>query len=141
MSLWACFLRARTLNIPLWKIICSIPFGFTMLWLPGYFLPNKTDKNHIVKTDSKWIKNLTNWTFLRPTNAGFLFAILVIFTSTFNGITRTMLTISALLIFAIWAMQVGTKKFEKSISGAYSTTAVIVNIAILTYMGIILHLI
>lgn len=134
MGLWACFLRARTMNIPLWKIICSIPFAFDMLWLPGYFIPNKADKKPIITTNIKWISKLTNWTFTSPTNAGFLFAALIVSTGLFNGLSATLLSISMLLMFAIWLMQMGEKKFEKNIGGAYATTAVIINIAIITYL-------
>ncbi len=134
MGLWACFLRARTMNIPLWKIICSIPFGFDMIWLPGYFIPSKTNKKPTITTTSNWISCLTNWTFKRPSNAGLLFTILVIGTGFFNGISGTLLTISMLLMFAIWLMQMGNKQFEKNIGNTYATTAVIINIAIIVYL-------
>lgn len=141
MGLWACFLRARTMNIPLWKIICSIPFGFDMIWLPGYFIPNKAEKKSIVTTRIKWISKLTNWTFASPTNAVFVFTLFIIGTGLFNGITATLLTISMLLMFGIWLMQMGNKKFEKNIGGTYSTTAVIINFAIIAYMIIAMLLI
>lgn len=140
MGLWACFLRARTMNIPLWKIICSIPFGFDMIWLPGYFIPNKADKDPIITTQTKWISKLTNWTLSSPTNAGLLFTTLVITTGLFNGFSATLLTISMLLMFAIWLMQLGYKKFEKNIGNAYATTAVTINIAIIIYLIIAVFL-
>ena len=141
MGLWACFLRARTMNIPLWKIICSIPFGFDMLWLPGYFIPNKAEKKPVVTTQTKWIVKLTNWTLERQSNTVFLFVSLIICTGIFNGTTNTLLSISMLLMFGIWIMQMGAKKFEKSIGGAYATTAVIINLAILIYIGTVLYII
>ncbi len=134
MGIWACFLRARTMNIPLWKIICSIPFGFDMLWVPGYFIPTKPNKKPIVTTNAKWISNLTNWTIIRSSNAGFLFTALIIGTGIFNGLATTLLSLSVLLLFAIWIMQMGDKKFEKNIGNTYATTAVIINIAIIAYM-------
>ena len=140
MGLWACFLRARTMNIPLWKIICSIPFGFDMIWLPGYFIPNKQDKNPTVTTKTKWISKLTNWTLARQSNTVFLFTTLIIFTGIFNGMTNTLLSISMLLMFGLWIMQIGAKKFEKSIGGTYATTAVVINIAILAYIGTVIYL-
>ena len=134
MVFWACFLRARTMNIPLWKIICSIPFGFDMLWVPGYFIPAKQSKKTVVATNIKWISNLTNWTFARLSNAGFLFTALIIGTGIFNGLTTTLLSLSILLLFAIWIMQMGDKKFEKNIGNTYATTAVIINIVIIAYV-------
>ena len=141
MGLWACFLRARTMNIPLWKIICSIPFSFDMLWLPGYFIPNKTDKKPIITTNTKWIARLTNWTFKRTSNAALLFIILITSTGLFNGITNTLLTISMLLMFGIWIMQLGAKKFESNIGDTYATTAVMINLAILAYTVIVFYMI
>lgn len=134
MGLWACFLRARTMGIPLWKIICSIPFGFDMLWLPGYFIPNKQDKKPSVITNTKWISKLTNWTFARPTNAILLYMILVIASGAISNMISVLLTISMLLIFSIWMMRTGHKAFEKNIGAAYATTAVIINIAMLAYI-------
>lgn len=134
IGLWACFLRARTMNIPLWKIICSIPFGFNMIWLPGYFISNDSDKKTIVTTNINWISRLTNWTFKSPTNAGFLFTVLIICTGLFNGTTTTLLTVSMALMFAIWLIQTGEKKFKKDIGNAYATTAVIINLAIVIYL-------
>ncbi len=134
MGFWACFLRARTMKIPLWKIIFSIPFGFDMLWVPGYFIPAKQSKKPVVATNIKWISNLTNWTFARLSNAGFLFVALIIGTGIFNGLTTTLLSLSILLLFAIWIMQMGDKKFEKNIGNTYATTAVIINIVMIAYM-------
>ncbi|MFQ6703877.1 MAG: hypothetical protein ACLRFP_02220 [Alphaproteobacteria bacterium] len=139
VGLWAKFLRARTMNIPLWKIICSIPFGFDMIWIPGYFLPNKTDKKPILNTNTNWILKLTNWTMTRPANAGLIFTSLIILTGLFSGISGTLLTLSMLMLFGIWAIQIGAKKFEKTIGNTYATTAVVINILIITYMILIAY--
>lgn len=136
-ALWSSFLRARTLNIPTWKIICSYPFGFGMLWIPGYFIPNKKDRTPIITTEKKWVANLTTWTMTSTKNAALLLTVLFIIPGIFNGASALLPTICTLMLFAIWIMQTGAKKFEKNIGGAYATTAVIINIAMLTYTIIV----
>ena len=66
--------------------------------------------------------------------AGFLFVALIIGTGIFNGLTTTLLSLSILLLFAIWIMQMGDKKFEKNIGNTYATTAGIINIVMIAYM-------
>lgn len=135
-GIWARFLRARTMNIPTWKIICSYPFAFDMLWMPGYFIPNKKDKNPTITTEKKWIAKLTAWTMASAKNAAILLTILFIVPGLFNSMSALLLTLCTLMLFAIWIMRIGAKKFEKNIGGIYATTAVIINIAILVYTAI-----
>lgn len=131
--LWAKFLRARAMNIPTWKIICSMPFGFAMTWIPGYFLSSKSEKKPSLSVETKWISNLTKWTTKSLTNAGFIFAILVLATELFVGLASTLLTLTFTMLFGIWAMRSGHEKFAKNIGGKYATTAVLINIAIIIY--------
>lgn len=140
VGLWAKILRARTMNIPLWKIICSIPFGFDMMWIPGYFISTKQDKKPTVKTQTNWIVKLTQWTMAHPVNSGFMFTSLIFLNGIFNGLSSTLLTLSLLMLFGIWAIQVGAKKFEKNIGGAYATIAVIFNLIMIAYMCLIIYL-
>lgn len=141
VSLWAKFLRARAMNIPTWKIICSMPFGFAMTWIPGYFLSSKSEKKPSISVTCKWISALTKWTTKNLTNAGFIFAILIIATGLFAGLASTLLTLTFAMLFGIWAMQSGHDKFTKNIGGAYATTAVVINIAIIIYMITVAYII
>ena len=131
VSLWAKFLRARAMNIPTWKIICSMPFGFAMTWIPGYFLSSKSEKKPSISVTCKWISALTKWTTKNLTIATGLFA----------GLASTLLTLTFAMLFGIWAMQSGHDKFTKNIGGAYATTAVVINIAIIIYMITVAYII
>lgn len=140
-ALWSHFLRARTLNIPTWKIICSMPFGFAMLWMPGYFIPNKKDRSPVITTEKKWIANLTNWTMARPANAAFFLTMTLVINGLAGGFhPGTLLSLSILMLFAIWIIQIGTKRFEKAIGGNYATVAVIINIAMIAYIMAIAYI-
>ncbi len=138
-NFWAKFCRAIDLKIPVWKIILSVPFGFTMTWLPGYFIPEKTPKKPTMSTGFKWYHKLTSWVLSSTRNTGIMFTILVILSSFATGFASALLTFSFALLFAIWAMQTDVKKFEKNIGNTYASTAVIINITMILYTVITLY--
>jgi hypothetical protein len=118
-------------NIPTWKIILSIPFGFSALWVPGYLLNTKQIKNPSQKINSKWYNRVINWTTSNQLNTISMFVFITIISSFFAGLNAMLLTFIFALIFGIWVLQIGAKTFEKNIAKKYSSVAIITNIALI----------
>ena len=139
-NVYAKFRRGRAMNIPTWKIICSIPFGFNLIWIPGYILPDeKAPKTPVIPIHASWYKKLTNWIVSRPSRTILAFAILTLFTGFMFGIQTIFWTCAAILLFAIWASGVGAKRFCKNIGGAYATVAVVLNIIMILAISVITY--
>lgn len=139
-NVYAKFRRGRAMNIPTWKIICSIPFGFNLIWIPGYILPDeKAPKTPVIPIHASWYKNLTNWIVSRPSRTILAFAILTLFTGFMFGIQTIFWTCAATLLFAMWASAVGAKRFCKNIGGAYATVAVVLNIIMIFAVSVITY--
>lgn len=139
-NVYAKFRRGRAMNIPTWKIICSIPFGFNLIWIPGYILPDeKAPKTPVIPIHAPWYKNLTNWIVSRPSRTILAFAILTLFTGFMFGIQTIFWTCAAILLFAIWVSGVGAKRFCKNIGGAYATVAVVLNIIMILAVSVITY--
>lgn len=139
-NVYAKFRRGRAMNIPTWKIICSIPFGFNLIWIPGYILPDeKAPKTPVIPIHAPWYKNLTNWIVSRPSRTILAFAILTLFTGFMFGIQTIFWTCAAILLFSIWASTVGAKHFCKNIGGAYATVAVVLNIIMILAISVITY--
>lgn len=139
-NVYAKFRRGRAMNIPTWKIICSIPFGFNLIWIPGYILPDtKTPKTPVIPIHAPWYTNLTNWIVSRPSRTISSFAILTLFTGFMFGVQTIFWTCAAVLLFAIWVSGVGAKHFCKNIGGAYATVAVILNIIMILTISVITY--
>lgn len=139
-NVYAKFRRGRAMNIPTWKIICSIPFGFNLIWIPGYILPDeKAPKTPVIPIHALWYKNLTNWIVSRPSRIILAFAILTLFTGFMFGIQTIFWTCAATLLFAMWASAVGAKRFCKNIGGAYATVAVVLNIIMIFAVSVITY--
>ncbi len=139
-NMYAKFRRGRAMSIPTWKIICSIPFGFNLIWIPGYILPDeKAPKTPVIPIHAPWYTNLTNWIVSRPSRTISSFAILTLFTGFMFGVQTIFWTCAAVLLFAIWVSVVGTKRFCKNIGGAYATVAVVLNIIMILTISVITY--
>ncbi len=139
-NVYAKFRRGRAMNIPTWKIICSIPFGFNLIWIPGYILPDeKAPKTPVIPIHASWYKKLTNWIVSRPSRTILAFAILTLFTGFMFGIQTIFWTCAAILLFAIWVSGVGAKRFCKNIGGTYATVAVVLNIIMILAVSVITY--
>lgn len=130
-NIYAKFRRARELNIPTWKIICSMPFGFSALWVPGYILDTGTAKTATFAPKSKHLNSATKWVISRPAHTIATFVLITVLSGFFFGFNAVLLTFSLALIFGIWVLQTGTKTFHKNIPDKYSTITVIFNIVLL----------
>ncbi len=134
-NIYAKFRRIRAINIPTWKIIFSMPFGFSALWTPGYILDYADTKSTTIQPKSKTLTSVNNWISTTTTNTIAAFIFITLASGFVFGLNSVLLTFALTLIFGIWALQIGTKKFIKNMSGKYATYAVIFNIAL---TGIIL---
>lgn len=130
-NLYASYMRARELGISRWKIICSFPFGFSMLWTAGYLLNTKEAKKqeHIVK--SPWYLRIMNWTVSKQANTISAFIIITCISALFYGLNSIPYTFIGALIFGIWATIVGQKKMAENIGRGYATMAIILNFALI----------
>ncbi len=133
-NIYAKYLRARTLKIPTWKFLFSIPFGFSAIWVPGYFLNTDTTVNNKTVSNTTWYTKITNWSVARPMNTIFSFIFISILSGFFFGFNSVLLTFCLTLIFGLWYLQIGSKNFLKNIDKRYSTMAVIINIALIVIL-------
>lgn len=129
-NLYAKFRRIQDLNIPTWKIILTIPFGFSALWVPG-FLMNTNNKQQTVTTNNKKYNKLVNWIISNTTNTVSAFIFITLVSALLFGITSVLLTFIFALIYGIWTLQIGEKNFKKIIPNKYSSVAIIINIILI----------
>lgn len=123
--------RIQNFKIPTWKIILCIPFGFSALWTPGYILPTANTTNSSITIKSNWYRNLTNRITSHATTTIATYALITMLSGFIFGINATLLTFVFALIFGIWALQIGTKKFTKNITRQYTTFAIIINLILI----------
>lgn len=135
INLYVKFKRIQELKIPTWKIICSIPFGFFALWLPGYL--TQTNKSHTPgqQIKSKWYNRINTWITSNRANTIATFIFITALSGFYIGFSTTLLTFSMALIYGIWTLKIGAKKISDRIPGAYSTTAVIINITLIIVLS------
>ncbi|MDW3024824.1 MAG: hypothetical protein R8N50_04030 [Alphaproteobacteria bacterium] len=131
-NFYAKFRRIREFNIPVWKIICSMPFGFSALWTPGYLLDSETAKNPTYAPKSKYLNRASNWIISRPAHTISTFIVITTLSGFFFGFNSVLLTFSLTLIFGIWALQRGAKNFAKKMPEKYANYTVILNLVLLT---------
>lgn len=136
-NIYAKYLRARAMGVSPWKIIFSMPFGLSMLWIAGYAVPEKASKTAVINIRAKWYGRLTDWIGVRMTNTVLVLAVLIAVGGFFFGTSHMLITIAMGLVFAGWLRMAGNDSFRKSISGMYSTVAVVLNIITIATIFII----
>lgn len=130
-NLYTKYRRCRAFGIKPWKIISSFPFGFTLLWIPGYFITDTEKKDPVLKIKTKWYNQLTDWILNKKFNTVIAFIILIFLSSFIFSLKLTILLFVATAIFAIWLKIKGSKKFLKDIPNKYSYFAITINVIIL----------
>ncbi len=125
------FMRAREMKIPTWKIIFSIPFGFSLIWIPGYLLDAPTPRKPGQPIHASWYKRLNNWVLSCPLNTVITFTTITVMSGFFFGFNAVLITSIAALILGAWLMASNQKTLRSNIGGLYSTVAVILNIIML----------
>ena len=127
--------RIQSFKIPTWKIICSIPFGFSALWTPGYILKTKDKNSDKITIKSNWYKRTTHAIESHQSTTITIFTLVTILSGFIFGIQSILLTFILTLIFGIWVLTIGTKKFIDSMPNKYATFAVIINIALILILA------
>lgn len=126
-NIYAKYKRAREIGIDNWKIICSFPFSFFLMWTPGYLINDKKNTSK-VQIKTHWFSRLNKWIVGNKQNTILAFCILLLLSNMFAGLS-TLLWIGFLLaIYILWYVKHKTK-FLKNINNGYALSAVSINIA------------
>ena len=130
-NLYTKYQRCREMGISPWKIILSMPFGFGLLWTPGYLLDDGNKNNSSVTISARWYERLTNWIMSNPIYTTLAFALIVIYSGFFAGFNAALLTLASAVVFAIWLRIAGLSGFRGAQNRTYAYVAIMVNIAII----------
>ena len=130
-NLYTKYQRCREMGISPWKIILSMPFGFGLLWTPGYLLDDGNKNNSSVTISARWYERLTNWIMSNPIYTTLVFALIVIYSGFFAGFNAALLTLASAVVFAIWLRIAGLSGFREAQNRTYAYVAIVVNIAII----------
>lgn len=130
-NLYTKYQRCREMGISPWKIILSMPFGFGLLWTPGYLLDDGNKNNSSVTISARWYERLTNWIMSNPIYTTLAFASIVIYSGFFAGFNAALLTLASAVVFAIWLRIAGLSGFRGAQNRTYAYVAIVVNIAII----------
>lgn len=128
-GIYAKYKRCREMGISPWKIILSMPFAFFMLWTPGYLLAEKSNKSNL-QIKSAWYSKLNKWILNDFNNTLLVFLLILLFKTSFAGVSTMLLTLSLLVIYTLWYIK-HKSDFVKNINNGYALTAVGINIAII----------
>ncbi len=129
--------RIKDFKIPMWKIILSVPFGFSALWIPGYILNQTNKKNTYVIETPQWYQRLNNKIISKPIYTILTFIASCLFSASLFGDSGVLFTACLALIFGIWVLQVGKKRFIENIGKTYTTVAILVNLVLLATMTVL----
>lgn len=131
-NLYVKYQRCKTIGIKPWEIICSMPLGFGLFWIPGYILPEETkQKNKINAKASSWYGTFTNWILSHPLKTVISFLIMVILSGFFIGFNMVLVTLGLSIICGLWIKITGVKKFQSSINDTYAKFAIALNFILL----------
>lgn len=129
-GIYAKYKRCKTLGISTWKTILSMPFGFFLLWTPGYLFKGTTSVKPNLQIKCKWFSKLNDWVLANFNNTLVAFLFLLFCKCFITGIPTVIWSGTLLLLFALWY----TKRkadFFKDIRHGYALTAVGINLALI----------
>ena len=130
-ALYLTYRRLRTLNVPAWKIIFAYPIGVSALTAMSYILDTPDNKTPNIETKLNRLNKLTDWTMARTRNAILMYSIVLLATNLFtNKLIALLLSVIAILIMALAAINVGQKKFIKNLGNKYASICVVINLFI-----------
>ncbi|MDE5615639.1 MAG: hypothetical protein K2I81_02285 [Alphaproteobacteria bacterium] len=133
-NLYAKYRRIRAMGVGMWKTLATAPFGFAMLWIPGYLMDDTETKNTPERRG--WYNRLTDWIVARNYRAAGILVLLIMMAGFTFGYPALLLTLGLGVLFAVWTQIVGIKRMRQNIGGAYATTAIVINIlAIISICG------
>lgn len=130
-NIYAKYQRCHSMGIAPWKIICTMPFGFGLLWTPGYLLSDETKSTSTVTVQSKWYYKLTNWIMSSSAYTTLAFAITTIYAGFFYGFNMAILTMCCAVVFALWYRIVGLSGFRQQLGRGYAYFAIAINILLI----------
>lgn len=126
-NLYAKYKRSVSIGISKWKVICSMPFGFLLMWTPGYLIEDKKSKSDLV-IKSETYNKFNKWVVSKFNNTLFMFLLLILLRNIFAGTASLILTLALLIIYALWSTK-HKSDMIKNINQGYSLFAVYFNIA------------
>lgn len=135
-NLYAKYRRVRAMGVSMWKTLATAPFGFCMLWIPGYLMEDKSETSGKKDTQRGWYMRLTDWIIASPTRSATTLVILIMLSGFTFGYIAILVPLALAIVFAVWSAIIGTEKVRNQFSGIYSTTAIIINVVmIVTVLG------
>lgn len=136
--LFAGYARARQMNVPQWKALLSMPFS--MLLPAGYILADKDAKNPAVEIRPAWYAAMTGRITQNASAAWAAMAAIILLTAVFHGAAPAILIAIPFFVFAGWHICIGPRNTAKNIGGAFATTAVAVNIALVAATAVMIFM-
>jgi hypothetical protein len=130
-SMYATYRRALAMGVPRYKVLLSLPFTITLFWFPGYLLKDDSREKPVVPIKSKWYSKLTDWVVAKPVNAILVFLLTLALSALPLDTYIPLFTLFFAVIFGIWLLITGVKKFRQNIGGAYSTFASTLNVTLI----------
>lgn len=127
-NIYAKYKRATTIGISPWRVILSMPFGFLLMWTPGYLIKDKVKNNMEIK--SQWFSRFNKLVLSNSFNTLYTFLFFVLCKGIIAGLSTFILTCSLLIIYALWYIK-HKSDFVKNINNGYALSAVGINVAIL----------
>lgn len=138
-NVYAKFRRGRAMGLKSWQIICTMPMCFSLVWVPGYLLPdNEKSPSRKVHIKSSWYTKLTEWIVSGRIKTITSLIVVILLSGLFFGLNAIALTLTMAVISAIWIRVSGQKNFTKHIGGKYAWFAIIMNIILLVALCIII---
>ena len=139
-NLYTKYQRCREMGMSPWHIILSMPFGFSLIWIPGYMLPDNTrNTTPAVSVNTRWYTKLTNLIISNPIYTTLVFALLTLFSRYFYGTLHIVITLSSALIYMLWFRFAGLSSFRQHQTRAYAYTAIAINITLIVVFGIMAY--
>lgn len=130
-NVYAKYGRCREMGLSRWKIICSMPFGFGLMWIPGYLLKDEEKSNPAISVHSRWYTKVNNWLTSNYFKSGLTLIVLTIYSGFFYGVNSALLTLASIVVFALWFKTVGLSDFRQQQNKVYSYIAIAVNIIVI----------
>ena len=124
-NIYAKYKRAREIGISKWKIICSFPFAFLLMWAPGYLINDKKNDSGIM-IKSKLYSKFNKWVVANTQNTLATFLVLVMLNNVYSDASSLLLTLFLLVIYTLWYIK-HKKDFLKNINRGYALSAVSIN--------------
>ena len=128
-AFYARYRRIRAMGVTMWRAVLTLPFGFFMLWMPGYVLPDDKPTTQVIATRPGIFTRILDWIVARPLNTAIVFVVQFGLLGLILGAYNAILSITLMAIFALWVAVRGVDKTRQDVTGKYGTLAIVINIA------------